>query len=84
MRRAAGDPARLFMSVRLSNLGLGVEASESELPGRVAAALKIPESEILRWRILRKSLDARQRENLKFVYSVAVDLADGKHEVRRR
>lgn len=64
------------MSVRLSNLGLGVEASESELPGRVAAALKIPQSEILRWRILRKSLDARQRENLKFVYSVAVDLAD--------
>lgn len=64
------------MSVKLSNLRLPVEAAESELSGRVAAALKVPEAEIVRWRILRKSLDARQREGLKFVYSVAVDLAD--------
>lgn len=64
------------MSVRLSNLRLGVESPETELPERVAAALRVPVAEIVRWRILRKSLDARQRENLKFVYSVAVDLTD--------
>ena len=32
--------------------------------------------ELTKWRILRKSLDGRSRSNLKFVYSVAVDVAD--------
>jgi len=64
------------MSLKVSNLQLPVEAPESELSGRIAAALRIPETEIVRWRILRKSLDARQRETLKFVYSVAAELSD--------
>ena len=53
-----------------------VEQPESELPRRIARRLKLPVAEILRWRILRKSLDARSRSDLKFVYSTVVELHD--------
>ncbi|MBC8352773.1 MAG: NAD(P)-binding protein [Planctomycetes bacterium] len=64
------------MPIRLTNLRMPVEQPEAELPIRIARRLKLPLEEILRWRILRKSLDARSRDDLKFVYSAIVDLQD--------
>ena len=64
------------MSVRITNLRMPVEQPETELPKRIARRLKLSDQEILRWRILRKSLDARSRSDLKFVYSAIVDLQD--------
>lgn len=64
------------MTLRITNLRLPVEQPESELPARIARRLKLPPETILRWRILRKSLDARSRSELKFVYSAIVDLHD--------
>ena len=64
------------MAVRITNLRMPVEQPETELPGRIARRLKLPEQEILRWRILRKSLDARSRTDLKFVYSAIAHLRD--------
>src|SRR5689334_5432331 len=63
------------MPLRVSNLRLGIELPESVLPQRVARVLGLPPSEIARWRILRKSLDARDGHPLTFVYSVEVQLA---------
>ena len=53
---------------------MSVEQPESELPVRIARRLKVPQTELLRWRILRKSLDARSRSDLQFVYSAIVEL----------
>lgn len=61
------------MSYRLTNLRTRVEEPEQELAARAARALSIPGSEIKSWRILRKSLDARQKEKLQFVYSLVVE-----------
>jgi len=58
------------MSLRLTNLNLPVEAPEESVAEAVAQRLGIVPGELTRWRILRKSLDARARESLKFVYSV--------------
>lgn len=62
------------MTLRISNLQLPVEAPERELFGLLQRTLRIGPSDIAKWRILKKSLDARQRYDLAFVYSVAVDL----------
>ncbi|MDA1049341.1 MAG: FAD-dependent oxidoreductase [Planctomycetota bacterium] len=64
------------MAIRITNLRMPVEQPETELPERIARRLKLPEAEILRWRILRKSLDARSRSDLKFVYSAIIDVRD--------
>ncbi len=64
------------MPLRLSNIRLGVEESELALPERLATALDVRPGDIGRWRILRKSLDARDKDDLAFVYSAEVVVAD--------
>jgi uncharacterized protein len=73
------------MSLRLTNLSLPVEEPESALPTLISRHLKLREDELGAWRILRKSLDARSRTDLKFVYSVLVELpneANWQYELR--
>ena len=62
------------MPLRVSNLQLPVEAPETELPKELGRVLGVDPGDLTAYRILRKSLDARQRFSLKFVYTVAVDL----------
>ena len=50
------------MPIRLSNLRLPVDAPEAELPAEVAGALALKPADIRRWRILRKSLDVRDKQ----------------------
>ncbi len=64
------------MSLRLANLHLPIDAPEDELPSRVARLLGLKPAELRRWRILRKSLDARDRAALQFVYSIEAVLDD--------
>lgn len=65
------------MTVKLSNLMLPVEASEESLRDVVARRLGMPAGDVGHVRILRKSLDARQRNDLKFIYTAAVELPAG-------
>lgn len=64
------------MPIRLSNLRLPVDAPEAELPAEVAGALSLKPADIRRWRILRKSLDVRDKRDLAFVYSTEVVVDD--------
>jgi len=64
------------MSLRVSNVRLGVDTDEAELPARLAAELGISPDDLQRWRILRKSLDARDPDDLAFVYAAEVTLPD--------
>lgn len=60
------------MKVRVTNLRTPVELPEEQLPDTLARALGISRDQIPALRILRKSLDARNRRDLKFVYSLAL------------
>jgi uncharacterized protein len=62
------------MPLRLTNLELSVEQPEAALVNVLAERLRVPAEEIGSWRILRKSLDARARDRLKFVYSAVVSV----------
>ncbi|HEV3340812.1 MAG TPA: hypothetical protein VG125_10665, partial [Pirellulales bacterium] len=63
------------MPIRLSNLRLSIDEPEAALADRLAAALEVRHDDIRRWRILRKSLDTRDKRDLKFVYTAEVALA---------
>src|SRR5258708_40119009 len=69
------------MPLRVNNLRLAVEAPEESLRETLASALGVRPADIGRWRILRKSLDARSRDELVFVYSAAVDLDEREEQV---
>lgn len=64
------------MQLRVTNLGMPVESPEEALGPAIAARLGIRSEELLHWRILRKSLDARARSGLKFVYSLLVEVPE--------
>lgn len=61
------------MPLRLTNLELSVEEPEELLRAQIARRLGVPEGDLAQWRILRKSLDARSRGSLRFVYTVVVN-----------
>ena len=61
------------MPLRVTNLRTPVEVPESLLPGQLAQLLQLPPTDVPPIRILRKSLDARNRHRLEFVYSLLLD-----------
>src|SRR6266481_7796641 len=69
------------MSLRVSNIRLGLDQPEAILPEKLAAILRVPGDVLGPWRILRKSLDARDKDRIGFVYSVEVSLADEEAKV---
>lgn len=66
------------MPLKLTNLHLGIEEPEESLRDLIAQTLDVRADDISHWRILRKSLDARSRDSLKFVYSTVVELVEDK------
>jgi len=64
------------MSLRVANLQLSVTVPETELPRFLATRLGVTPDQVTRWRVLKKSLDARSARDLKFVYTALVDLPD--------
>ena len=60
------------MPIRVSNLRLSLDEPEAALAAHLARALGIASADLGAWRILRKSLDARVKEQFHFVYSAEV------------
>ena len=65
---------RETVKLRVSQLRLPLGADEAELPQRIARRLRVPRSALLRYRILRRSLDARRPNRISFVYTVEAEL----------
>jgi uncharacterized FAD-dependent dehydrogenase len=65
------------MSLRVSNLRLALDEPEAALPDHIARALGLRPEFLATWRILRKSLDARDKSALAFVYTVEIALPEG-------
>ncbi len=62
------------MSLRITNLTVPVEHPEGLLLDLVAKRLKVGAGDLVRYQIIRKSLDARNRRDLTFVYSIVAEL----------
>ena len=64
------------MALRVTNLRTSIDATESEIPARLARALGVAIGDLRHWRILRKSLDTRDKHDVSFVYSAEVHVPD--------
>ncbi len=65
------------MSIVVRNLRLGLDAAEHDLPDLASKRLKVPSRSIRQWHPVRRSLDARDREDIHFVYHVELSLDGG-------
>jgi hypothetical protein len=69
--------------LRIANVRVDVTEPEDQLPRRVAKLLGLSDVDVARWQILRKSLDARSRRRLRFVYTILVEHPEAESILRR-
>lgn len=58
--------------IRIQQLKMPINHTEDELLGKIAKTLRLPQQQIVSWKIIRRSLDARRKPELNFVYTVDV------------
>jgi uncharacterized FAD-dependent dehydrogenase len=68
------------MAIRVTNLRLGLDEPDAALPDRLGRLLGVTPAEF-DWRILRKSLDARDKDDVHFVFTAEVRLPDEEERV---
>lgn len=64
--------------IRVSEVKLPIGANQKALEKKLAKALRVPVEEILAYRIFKRSLDARKKDNIHSVYVVDVEVKNEK------
>jgi uncharacterized FAD-dependent dehydrogenase len=62
------------MTIRINNIILNIEQPKEVLSSKIAKKLNVSKGEILNLKIIKESIDARKKDNIKFNYSVEVKL----------
>ena len=70
--------------IAISNLKLAPDADEAALKALAAGALNIPAGDITGLRIRKKSLDARKKDDIHYVYTVGVTVRGDERRLVRR
>lgn len=65
------------MPILVRNILLGLEEPEELLLERACKRLRMPAKTVREWEVMRRSLDARDKQEIAFVYNIVVVLADG-------
>ena len=63
------------MQIKINEIKVPIIHTKIDIERAISAFLRIKPSSIISFKILRKSIDSRQRE-VKYVYSLAVDVLD--------
>ncbi|MEG1292456.1 MAG: FAD-dependent oxidoreductase, partial [Lachnospiraceae bacterium] len=61
--------------VRIQQLKLPISHTSQELEGKISKILRIPISDILSYEIVKQSIDARKKNEVSFVYTIDVVMA---------
>lgn len=64
--------------IRVSELKLPIEGNQKTLEKKLAKALRVPVEEIKGYRIFKRSLDARKKDNIHYAYVVDVEVRNEK------
>lgn len=64
-------------TIRIDEISLGLEDKEEILKSKISKILALPEKEIIKYSIAKKTIDSRRR-NILIVYSLIVTVKDGK------
>lgn len=60
------------MAIRINNIQLNIDEPKELLKSKVCKELKISESDIFELKIVKESIDARKKDNIKFNYCIDV------------
>ena len=69
--------------IKINQLKLSIEHSKESLEDKIAKTLKISKGQILSYEIVKRSIDARKKNEILYIYSIEVEVADEKKVVER-
>ncbi len=61
------------MSIRINNIILRIDEDREILIKKIAKKLKVSEEEVQNFKIIKESLDARKKNNIKYTYCVEIE-----------
>lgn len=61
------------MAIRINNIALSIDENKELLLNKVLKKLKVSKDEIKNFKIIKESLDARKKHDIKYVYCVEVE-----------
>lgn len=64
------------MTIRINNITLSIQEGDEVLKKKIAKKLKMPENKIGDFKIVKESLDARKKNDLKFNYAIDIEMKD--------
>ena len=70
--------------LRLSELRLELDHTESDLEQAVLRCLRVPREQLISQQLVKQSIDARRRDRIRIIYSVDVQVRGEKALLRRR
>lgn len=62
--------------IRINQLKLNIHHSDKELEEKIIKTLKIKSSDLKEYYIVKRSLDARDKQNIRYSYTIQVELTD--------
>ena len=62
--------------IQVNNLSISIYKSKDDLLKKVAKELKVKQTDIIKFDVIKKSIDARKKEDVKYVYSLAVKVKE--------
>lgn len=69
--------------IKLSQIHVPVSHTEQDVVRACAKQLHVPESAVMKYEILKKSIDARKKENIGYSYAVAVCVEHEKNFIKK-
>lgn len=69
--------------IKINQLKLPVDHSEEDLTTKIKRELKLGKNDIFIYKVLKRSLDARKKPELFYVYSIQVELVDEDRVLKR-
>lgn len=69
--------------IRISQLKLPIQHTAAQLEEKVCQQLKIQKTDLISWNIVRRSVDARKKPDLKFVYTIDAETTKEKKILHR-
>lgn len=71
------------MAIRINNVALSIEEDKSLLINKISKKLRVPKEEIKGYKIIKESLDARKKNDIKYVYCIDVEHEDEEKLIKK-
>lgn len=69
--------------IRISQIKIPISHRQEELIGKAASLLHIDETDIFSWQIVRKSVDARKKPDIYFIYTLDIEIRNEEQFLRQ-